>query len=236
MEELDLKQLFKIFASRKIYMILITIIFILLGIVYTLTMVKPRYKSSTKLILAKTETTSENGKEITSSELTLNQKLISTYSEIVKTKSVLRQVIDNLDLDLTEETLEKSISIKLKNDTDMIEITITNDNPENAAIIANEVAKVFSAKVAEVYNINNIKVMDKAEVDNSPYNINHPKDVAIFALVGIVVAVIYAIVANMLDTTIKSNEDIEKNIKLTVLAEIPLCESFDMPMKRGGRK
>lgn len=236
MEELDLKQLLKIFANRKIYMILITVIFLLMGIVYTLTMVKPRYKASTKLILAKTESTSENdNKGITGTELTLNQKLISTYTEIVKTKSVVRQVIDNLNLDISEESLEKSISIKLKNDTDMIEITITNDNPENAAIIANEVAKVFSAKVAEVYNINNIKVMDKAEVNNEPYNINHPKDVAIFTLVGFVVAVIYAFVANMLDTTIKTNEDIEKNVKLTVLAEIPLYES-DVQMKKGGRR
>lgn len=236
MEELDLKELFNIFWSRKIYIILITIIFILMGIVYTLTMVTPKYKVETSLILAKIETSSETNKDsITSTEITLNQKLISTYSELIKKKAVLRPVIENLNLNTSEESLKRNISIKLANDTEIIEITVINENPEYAAAIANEVAKVFTQKVAEIYNINNVSIVDKAEVPTTPYNINHTKDVIIFAFIGIVVAAVYALIANMLDTTIKTSEDIEKRIKLTVLAEIPLYES-EVPVKKGGRK
>ena len=94
---------------------------------------------------------------------------------------------------------------------------------------------MFTEKVSEIYSINNVSIVDKAEVPDSPYNINHTKDVAIFALIGLVLAAVYALVANMLDTTIKTSEDIDKHTKLTVLAEIPLYES-EIAVKKGGRK
>lgn len=236
MEELDLKELFSIFWNRKVYIILITVIFILMGIVYTFTMVTPKYMSEASLILAKIETTQETGKDsITQTDVTLNQKLLPTYSELIKKNIVLRPVIENLGLDITEEALGKTISIKLANDSEIIEITVVNENPEYATAIANEVAKVFTEQVSEIYNINNVKIVDKAEVPQSPYNINHTKDIAIFALIGIVLAAVYALVANMIDTTIKTSEDIDKHTKLTVLAEIPLYES-EMAVKKGGRK
>lgn len=237
MEELDLKELFNIFWSRKVYIALITIIFILMGIVYTLTMVTPKYKSTTKLILAKIETTTEKNKDsITQADVTLNQKLLPTYSALVKTQSVLRPVIQNLNIDdITETKVEKNISIRLVDDSEILEITITNESPEYAALIANEVAKVFTEQVGEIYGINNVSIVQKAEVPNAPYNINHTKDVVIFAFIGIVVAAVYVLVANMLDTTIKTSEDIDKHTKLTVLAEIPLYES-EITVKKGGRK
>lgn len=236
MEELDLKELFNIFWSRKVYIALITIIFVLMGVVYTLLMIKPKYKASTRLILAKMETTSETNKDsITSTEITLNQKLLPTYSALIKEKSLLTQVINNLGIDVSEKALEKNVSINLVSDSELIEITIINENPEYAALIANELARVFIDKVSEIYNINNVSVIRKAEADNLPYNINHTKDIVIFAFIGIVVAAVYALVANMLDTTIKTSEDIDKHIKLTVLAEIPLYES-EITVKKGGRK
>lgn len=238
MEELDLKELFNIFWNRKIYMILIIIIFILLGIVYTLTMVTPKYKAWTQLILTKNETsttTAQGSDSITQADVTLNQKLLPTYKELVKTPSLLKQVINNLGIDMSASTLRKNVSIQLVGDSEMLQINIINENPEYAALIANELAKVFPEMVAANFGINNISIIEPAEVPTSPDNVNHTKDIVIFAFVGIVVAVGYAIIANMLDTTIKTQEDIDKHTKLTVLAEIPLYES-DMPIKKGGRK
>ena len=60
------------------------------------------------------------------------------------------------------------------------------------------------------------------------------KDIIIFAFVGAVVAVMYVLIINMLDTTIKSEEEVEKNFGLTVLATMPLYEEDDN--KRKGKK
>ena len=135
-------------------------------------------------------------------------------------------------MDLDEKI---NVSIELMEDSEILDISVLSDEPEKAAKIANEVAKVFSQEVTERFNIKNISIVDAAVPDYTPSNINHSRDILIAAFIGIVVAVVYALLANMLDTTIKTQEDIEKHVKLTVLAEIPLYES-DMPNKKGGRK
>ena len=160
--------------------------------------------------------------------------MVSTYSEIIKRKTVLNQVISNLNIkDLNEETLKNSIKVSSVSDTELIEISVVNKNASYASRIANEIAKVFSKKVAEIYNINNVYVLDEAEVPKEPYNINHIKDILIFAFVGIVLAVIKVLIANMLDNTIKTEQDVEKTSGLLVLAQIP---EFDMNFRRGGKK
>lgn len=238
MEELDLKELFSIFWNKKVWIIIITIVFIILGAVYSFVFVEPEYQASTTLLLAKTNTeqTNENAtsaESITQTDLTLNQKLVSTYSVLVQSKSVIREVINNLGIEgLEEEELKKSVTVNAVEDTEVIKITVTNKNPDYAAKIANEISNVFSKKVADIYKINNVYVVDVAEIENEPYNINHAKDIIIFAFIGIVVACAYILIRNMLDNTIKSDADVEK-MGLTVLAQLPMYD-FDERV-RGGK-
>ena len=241
MEELDLKELFEIFWSKKLHIILIVLILMVIGLIYTIGFTTPMYTSSTTLVLATAGNNQEQSQEtnsITTNDVTLNSKLVSTYSELVKSKNVLRQVISNLNIDVKEETLRKNVTVTAVKDTELIEIAVTNQNPTYSAKIANEIAKVFTEKVAEIYNINNVHIVDEAEVANSPSNINHARDVLIFAFIGIVIAAMYVLIANMLDTTIKTQEDIEKLYKLPVLAAIPIYDANvqKQKTKKGGRK
>ena len=240
MEELDLKELFGIFWSKKVQIILIVLIFAVIGIIYTMGFVTPVYTSSTSLVLAGSdnqEQTSTTTNSITTTDITLNSKLVSTYSVIVRSKDVLGQVISNLGLDISWEQLRNNVTVSSVEDTEVIEISVTNGNPQYATDIANEIADVFIDKVSGIYNINNVYVLDEAEVDNVPSNINHSRDVIIFAFIGVVVAVIYVLIANMLDTTIKSADDIERQFKLPVLASIPIYGAdMQKKKKKGGRK
>lgn len=235
MEELDLKELFTMFWNKKVQIILIVAIFVVIGIIYTIGFVTPVYTSTTTLVLAgqtsdntATNTTSDT---ITSTDLTLNSKLVGTYSELVTSDKVVRRVISNLGIDVNVEELKKNISVTSVEDTELIEISVTNENPTYAMQIANETVELFKEQVAEIYNINNVHVVDAAEEEKVPSNVNHTKDVILFAFIGIVVAVIYVLIANMLDTTIKSREEVEKLYKVPVLAEIPFNTE-----EKGGRK
>lgn len=232
MEELDLKELFQIFWNKKIQIILVILIFMVIGIIYTLGFVTPKYSSSTTLVLA----SGNNNKQtntITTTDITLNSKLVSTYSELIKSKNVLRQVKSNLNINLDEEVLRNSIQVTSVKDTELIKITVTNEDATVSAKVANEIAKVFTGKVKEFYNIENIQVVDTAEIETHPSNINHTKDVAIFSLVGLVIAVMYVLIANMLDTTIKTAEEVEKLFKVPVLVNIPL---YQVENEKGGRR
>lgn len=225
MEELDLKELFNVFWTKKIQIVLIIAIFVVIGFIYSYIFVNPEYQSTTSILLAKSNTAQEDSGTITTSEITLNQQLVSTYSELLKSETLLNQVINNLQIAKTAAELENSISIAAKNDTEIIEISVTDADPEMAQRVANEVAQVFITQVAQqYYNMDNVYVVDKAQVPQSPYNINHMKDLIVFAAAGFVVACIYVLIANMLDTTVKSKEDVEKKLGLTVLTTIPECE------------
>ena len=238
MEELDLKELFSLFWNKKLEIILIIIFFILIGIIYTMGFTTPMYSSSTTLVLASAGNGDSNSTNtITATDITVNSKLVSTYSELVKSKNVLRQVISNLKIDIDEDYLRKNISVNSVKDTELIEITVRNERPEYSAKIANEIAEVFTDKVKEIYNIENVQIVDEAEIENEPSNINHKKDVMIFIFIGAVIAAGYVLVANMLDTTVKTAEDIEKGFKIPVLASIPMYETDIQKTKgKGGRR
>lgn len=237
MEELDLKELFDIFWNKKIQIILIVAIFIVIGVIYTVGFTTPKYSSYTKLILAKSNNSEAVTNTITATDLTVNSKLVSTYSELVKSKNILRTVISNLNINIEEENLRNNVKVSSVKDTELIEITVTNENPIYSAKIANEIAKVFIEKVKGFYNIDNVQVVDEAEVSDVPSNINHKKDIVIFAFIGLVVSAMYVLIANMLDTTVKTAEELEKEFKLPVLATIPIYDLEPQKTKaKGGRK
>lgn len=234
MEEIDLKELFKVFWNKKIQIILIVAIFIVLGVIYTIGFVKPKYSSSTTLLLASSNKNAATDTTITASDMTVNSKLVSTYSTLIKSKNILGTVISNLDIDIDEEILRKNITVSAVKDTEVIEISVTNEDAKVAAKIANEIAKVFIAKVKEeFYKIENVHVVDVAEVEEEPSNINHEKDVIIFAAIGVVVSVAYVFIAYMLDTTIKTAEEIESMFQLPVIASIPIYEENLQKTRKG---
>lgn len=233
MEELDLKELFEMFWNKKIKIILIMAIFAVIGVIYSIGFVVPEYTAFTKLVLAgqSSDATGNTTEAITTTDLTINSKLVGTYSELVTSNDVVRQVITNTGIDISEEALKSSIEVSSVEDTDVIRISVTNQNPTYATKLTNETAKAFMEKVAEIYNINNVHVVDEAEEPQSPSNVNHLKDVIIFTFIGVVVAVAYVLIANMLDNTIKTREEVERLYKIPVIAEIPLNIT-----EKGGKK
>ena len=237
MEELDLKELFMIFWNRKLEIILITLITIAIGVIYSYFFIVPQYSATTTLVLVQQSSVDQNGEgSITQADLTINSKLVSTYSELVKSKAVLREVVESLGVEgLKEDNIRNNITVQSRKDTEIIEITVKNLDPNLAAQISNKIAEVFSEKVVEIYSISNIYILDRAEPNENPCNINHVKDIVIFAFIGIVISAVFVLVANMLDTTIKTEQDIEKTTGLLVLSSIPNYE-VETKRKRGGRR
>jgi len=224
-EEIDFKELFDVFWKKKAIIILVTILFAIIGVGYTKYLVVPKYKSATTLLLAQNNSqgTEDEFNEITQTDITLNQTLVSTYSVLVKSKNVIGQTLENLNMTyLDQEEVRKNISVKAVEDTQVIEITYVNEDPRIAYLITAELAKVFSEKVVvEIYNINNVYIVDKAELENEPYNVNPIKDIAIFALAGFGLSCAVIFIISLFDTTVKTQEDVEKKTGLSVLAQIP---------------
>lgn len=237
MEELDLKELFGIFWAKKIHIILLILIFVVIGFIYSFILLVPEYQSITQILLAKSNTTTQDGTNtgMTTSQVTLNQQLVSTYSELIKSESVLTQVRDNLQIEKSIEELREDITVSTKDDTEIIQIAVVDENADTARRIASEVANVFIERIAKgYYAMDNVYIVDEPKTADTPYNINHLKDLVIFGAIGFVIACVYVLIANMLDTTVKSKEDIEKKLGLIVLTTIPVYENTSK--KKGGRR
>lgn len=227
--EIDVKELLKFFISKIKIIILCIFIFAIIGIIYVNFIIVPMYHSSTTLILV----SNDNSKNSTmlQSEVTLNKNLVATYSEIVKSRTVLTKVIDELHLDTDVANLSNQITVTSVENTEIIKIEVSDESAEKAQKIAKTTAEVFKDEVQKIYNLTNVSVVDKAYLAEKPYNINPIKQLTIFTCAGIVAGAFILFLIFYFDTSIKSSEEIEEKLSLPVVGKVVLVET-----KRGRRK
>lgn len=191
----------------------------------------PKYESKVTLLLIQSGTTVNAEESITQTDLNLNNNLIGTYRTIIKSKTVLEKVIKNLDLNMTEDELYKSINVNDVANTQTLEILVQSENPKQAKIIADEVAKVFSDTINQIYKIDNVKIIDEAYEEDYPCNINHVKNMSLFLVIGMTISVCTVLLVYLTDTTIKEESDVEEFVELPVVISLPVSKTKDKKNK-----
>ncbi len=219
MEEINLKELFDYFKSKLKWVMITVFAFMIIGNIYTIATRVPMYKSDTTIVLV-----SENDKEYNTNELQLNKNLVGTYSEIIKSRKVLEPVIENLRLKYTYAELKSNVTVTSVANTEIIRITVNDKKAEKATRIANEIAEVFTKEVQKIYKLNNVSVVDKAVKNIKPYNVNYVKDNIIYIALGLIISCGIIFIKFYFDTTIKTSEEIENKLGLTVLGVVPKVE------------
>lgn len=216
MREFSVLDFFKYYFSKIIFVI----IFIILGLVgsyfYTYHMQVPVYRSQTSLLLANATNTT-----ITQNDITLNKNLVSTYRQIVKSRLILNQVIDNLRLDIDYASLSSQVEVSSISDTELILISVFDEDKTQAKKIADEIAKVFKEEIVGIYRIENVSIIDKALVSQKPYNVNVVKQFIIGEAAGFLLSSFIILVLFYLDDSVKTEDDIEKLLNLSVLGSVP---------------
>lgn len=219
MEEIDLRELFEYFKTKLLSIIIIVILVIAVGNIYTTLTRVPLYKSDTTIVLVSEANTQNNY-----TDLQMNKNLVDTYSEIIKSRKVLNPVIKNLKLKYSYNELKSSVSVSSVTNTEIIRVSVSNKNPKKAKEIANEIGIVFTDKIQKIYNLNNVSIVDKAIESKTPYNINYVKDNIIYIAIGLVLSCGLVFIKFYFDTTIKTSEEIENKLGLTILGIVPKVE------------
>ena len=214
METIDIKEMLDYFKGKISTIILITAVVGIIGCVYGLFIQVPVYKSSAKIVLI------SDSSEMTNNEISLNKNLVGTYTEIIKSKRVLNQVIDNLSLDYSYSKLHGSIEVSSVTNTEVIIITVTDTDKTLAKDITNEIAEVFEKEIPELYNISNVNILDTAEEASSPSNISVAKQSILFVMIGLVLGLGLVFVLYYFDRTVKTVEQVETKIGLPVLGTV----------------
>lgn len=231
MEIIDLFQLFKYYLKKIQIIILTTILAILIGYFYVEYIQVPMYHGTTTIILVQKSENDDNF-DVTQNELTVNEKLVSTYSEIIKSRRVLEQVIEKLELKTSTKELAEQIKIESISETSIIKIIVSDKNNKKAVKIANEVAEVFKEEISNLYNLENVSTVDKAIVEKKPYNVNKVKHIIIFTLSGIILSSSLIFLMYYFDNTIKTSKEIEEKLQLPVLGEVPVTKKLTKKKKK----
>ena len=218
-ETIDLREYFAIIKKRFWIIGLITVIAMVVSGVISFFMLSPVYESKSTLIV-NTEKNEET-QMITGDQFSVSQKLAVTYGEIIKSRTVLEDVISNLKLDSEYEDLVEKITVSPVQDTQIISISVQDTNPKKARDIANEIPKVFEKEVKRITKANDIQVIDKAILPENPIKPNKIMNVAIAAVLGMMIGLFIVFLLEYLDNKIKTPQDVEKHLDLPLLGVIP---------------
>lgn len=220
MEEIDLKDIFGMLLRRWYIVLISVIVCSAAAALISIFVLNPVYQSNTTLYIGKNMDGEKT--DLAYNDVMLGSQLVKDYREIVKSRLVARQVIEELKLsDVTVDDLIGKLSVDLKNDTRVIQISASDGSPEMASSIANKVAEVFMTKVVDIMKVENVKIIDTAEVPQNPVKPNKKMNVAVGFLLGLMLGFGIIFLIEYFDNTIKTADDIKKYVDLPVIGTIP---------------
>lgn len=217
--DINLRELF-VLIKRKLWIIIL--VGILFGVATGLVnefLLKPVYQVSTTLITSK-QIDEKVTPMSTNDDFTFSQKMAITYSKIIKSKVVIEQVIKNLKLNVEYEELIDYITVKNMEDTQILEISVENNNPKIAVLICNEIPKVFDKEIQRITKTSGMEVIDKASSPKQPIKPKKIKNIIIGILLGFIISTSIILMRNVLDRTVKTTKDIDKYFKFNILGVI----------------
>lgn len=224
---IDLLHVFSFVWQRIWIVILSGILAAVIGFCYSSFFIPPQYASSVMLYVNNRSVSIGSASfSISSSEITAAQSLVKTYSELLKNRTTLEAVIEKSGVDYNYEQLNEMVTASSVNETEILRVVVTCDDPYDAAKIANCIAKVLPIRISEIIEGSSMEVVDSAVVDLDKVSPSITKYTAVGMILGVLISLIVLIVIAMLDDTIHDEDYILQNYKYPILAKVPdLTES-----------
>ena len=221
---MELRDILRVLRNGKWILIILPLVAMLTSGIFSFFVITPVYRSSTTLMVGKTYS-GENGPLLQYNDILTANQLVKTYSQIAKSRTVAEKVIELEKLDLTPGAFSGKIDVQPVRDTQLIQISIDDPNPNKAARLANVSGQVFIKKVVDVMKLDNVNIVDPAVPPQYPEKPNKRMNIMIAGVVGLMAAVGLIFLMEFLDQTIKSSEDINRYLELAVLGVIPRIDS-----------
>ncbi len=232
--EIDLKELAKNLWKRAWIIVLCVAVLAASTFVYTKTFVKPLYTAGVT-IYVNNNSNRNNTNALSSGDLAVALRLVDTYVNIIKSDSVLSEVLEKTGTKMTTDQVRKVLSAEAVEETEMFRVSITTPNPRMSADIANTIADVAPEKIAGIIEGSSAKVIDYAKVPTVRSSPSYTKNTIIGGLVGAVLAVAGIAVHMVLDMRIKREEDLTKICNIPILGKIPEMNESKSKYGKAGR-
>lgn len=184
--------------------------------------ITPKYSSSIMLYV-NNSSISLNGKSfsISSSEISAAQSLLKTYVVILNNRTTLEKIIKKADLDYSTKELSNMIEASSVNDTEVMKVTVTCENPNEAAKIVNCIAEVLPVRISEIIDGASMEVVDSGVPNTQRVSPSISRFTEIGLVLGLLISIIALTIAALMDNTIHNEEYILENYDYPILAKIP---------------
>lgn len=219
--EIDLREIFDILLNRWLMIVSMTLGAAIVAGIVSFFILTPKYETSTTMIVSYKQ---DQGSLMNYNELQMSQKLVATYSQIAKSERIADKVIEKLDLDLSATELNEKITVSQVESTEILKVSVKDEDPELAALIANTEADIFKEEINNMMEVDNVSTIDVAKVPENPVSPNKMMNIAIATVLGLMVGVGITFVLEFLDRTYKVPTDIERHLGLPILGAIPDIE------------
>lgn len=221
-EEIDIRELANIILNKWWIIALTTGTAAIIACVMSFMIIQPVYSAYTTLFVGNSnEGLLGNVSDVSSELLNVNSKLMGDYMELAKSKLVASEVIRELDLNYTPAEFIKTIDVVSIRDTRIFRISFEGTKPQEIAQIVDKFADVLKKYAKEIVLMENIRVIDKAEVPMAPIKPSKMMNLVIGSMLGGMLGVAIIFIQHFLDNTLKAPSDVEKLLGLPVLGAIP---------------
>lgn len=231
---MELKEYLHILKKRWLLIISVTLTCVFVSAVVSFFLIKPTYQASISVVIGSNKDESSTNPNQTYNDVMMYQKLVKTYSEFVKTRSVAEDAIEKLNLDKTPAALLDMVSVAPKGDTEFLTITVKSKDAYEARDIANQVAKSLKEITKDIKKVDNVQLVDDALLPSGPVSPKPLLNIAIALILGLFVSVGIVFLIEYLDNTVKDTDELEKLLEVPVLGAIPMME--DKKKARGGKR
>lgn len=228
-EYINISEILDALKKRYKIIIAITLAFTIIAALVSFFVIKPKYEVTTKLFIGKEQSKTQ---DFNSNDITMYQKLLSTYAEVVTTNDLVEKAIEKGKIDETVKDVKEGLKVTPRADTQILEISYTGTNKEEAVDIVENITDQFIKESKKLIPNGNIKIIQKAKMPEKPVSPNKKLNILIAFVLGLMVSVGLSLLLEFMDNTYKSKEELEKAVDLPVLGVIPELDVENSSSKR----
>lgn len=228
-EELNIGDIVKILKKRIKLIIIITLLFSLTSGIISFYVITPKYKTESSLFVGK-----EKGNiGETMDEIDTYITFILTYVEIIKTKPVISDALNNNNIDISPEKVLANLKVTSRGETQIMDVEYVDEDPDRAFKVINAVTNEFLIKAKKMMPNGNLQILEPAEEVYSPFTPNKKLNIMIATVLGMMVSIGLAFLLEFMNNTYVKEEDVENDLDIPVLGKIPLMQDAKYRKKKG---
>ena len=216
-QEIDLIDLFGYYMSRLWLLIAAVVIGAVIAGAYTHYMIPDRFTAVSRMYMISASSSSV----VDLSDLNIGASLSNDYVELMKSRPIIEDVITELGLEYTYEQVLNMIKLDVVTNTRIIKISATSTDPEEAMNIANQMARIAKIRLPKIMDAPSPSIAEQAVLPTQKSSPSLSRNVMMGSLVLLFLVLAFLTIQYLMDDTIQTSEDVEKEFGILPMTVIP---------------